>query len=89
MSDVIMKDWNGSPVDEETRQEWVDKCIRHLQNHPKEMDTSIMSGDSMVVVERHMLGSEYESFWVFDLFIRRNAIVHLDKVTAQLPKEKS
>lgn len=71
--DVRFKPWDGRRVTEECVEEWKEQAVQYLLDHPKEMDYSIASGDTMVRAERHCYG-----IVVYDLFVRRSATLRLE-----------
>ena len=53
--------WNGEPVDEGTRKEWIEECRKYFESNPKERHAYVFSGDTMVIgMNRNGLISIYD-----------------------------
>lgn len=72
--DVRLREWGSRavPIDDETKEQWVQQCIEKLETNPGLDQTHIWSGDSMILVRR-LITDGYE---VMDLYGKRHAFYY-------------
>jgi len=76
---ILIKDWfdftNAVPVEETTKQRWIEQAIKFLEDNPDIPMTSISSGDSLILVSR----DEDGTFEISDLKVRKTGIYSAGK----------
>ena len=54
------KKWGGVPIDDNTREVWIQDCIERLKKNPNQYSTWTSSGDTKIVVSRTGTPGRYE-----------------------------